>query len=412
VDDVVRAVKVARQRGLPIAVRSGGHSMAGFSTTDGGLLVDLSLMDSLSIDPDRRVATVEPGLTWGAYSERANSYGLATPAGDNATVGVGGLTLGGGIGWLARKHGMTIDHLLSAQVVTAEGQVLNVSETENPDLFWAIRGGGGNFGIVTRFEFGLVPVGKVVAGMLVLPAEPDVLVAFARAAAEAPDELTTISEVMKTPPIPFLSHDLYGKLNVLAAFCYAGDWEDMESVEKALEPLRSAGPVLGEMVAPMPYPGVFKFTEEGSVRGPYSVRSHFLPALDLDAAEAIVAGAQRGTSPESMVQIRVLGGALARIPDDATAFAHRNATIFVAAINPWLEATPEEEKQHVAWTESVWNDLKPKATGAYASFQGDEGNDCVNQAYPPPTYKRLARIKAQYDPDNLFHANCNIVPQR
>jgi hypothetical protein len=186
----------------------------------------------------------------------------------------------------------------------------------------------------------------------------------------------------------------------------------MASVEKALEPLRSAGPVLGEMVAPMPYPGVFKFTEEGSVRGTYSVRSHFLPALDLDAAEAIVAGAQRGTSPESMVQIRVLGGALARVPVEATAFAHRNATIFVAAINPWLEATPEEERQHVAWTESVWNDLKPKATGAYASFQGDEGNECVNQAYPPPTYKRLARIKAQYEPDNFFRANCNIVPQR
>jgi FAD/FMN-containing dehydrogenase len=299
---------------------------------------------------------------------------------------------------------------LSAEVVTAGGDVLRASETEHTDLFWALRGGGGNFGIVTQFEFRLVPVSNVTAGMFIYPAEPEVLVAFARAAAEAPDELTTISEVMKIPPIPFLPPNLYGKVHLMAAFCYAGDPGDTAAAEKALEPLRLAGPVLGQMVAPMPYPGVFKFTEEASVKGPYSVRNQFLRDLDMGSAEVIVDAARRGTSPESMVQIRVLGGALARVPEEATAFAHRDAGILVAAINPWREATAEEERQHVAWTESLWSALKPKAIGAYASFQGDEGDECSSQAYPQATYRRLAHIKTHYDPDNLFHANCNIVP--
>jgi FAD/FMN-containing dehydrogenase len=407
-DDVVRAVKAAAQYNLPIAVRSGGHSPAGFSTIDGGILIDLSLMKDMTIDLDRRVATAQPGLTWREYSTQATQYGLGTPAGDTATVGVGGLTLGGGIGWLVRKYGMTIDHMLSAEVVTAKGEVVTASETENPDLFWALRGGGGNFGIVTRFEFGLVPVGNVLGGMLVYPADPEVLTAVAKAAAEAPDELTVISMVMKTPPIPFLPPDLYGKLHYHVVVCYAGDQAEGA---KALEPLRSCGPVLGQMLAPMPYPGMFKFNEEAEAGFPCSMRSHFLDTMDVDAAAIIIEHAERCTSPFGMVQIRVLGGALARVANDATAFAHRNAGILVGIINPWEGGDAEQAKQHQAWTEELWKALKPKSDGAYVNFCGDDNSkEYANSTYPSATYERLASIKTRWDPDNLFCANCNILP--
>ena len=243
-----------------------------------------------------------------------------------ATVGVGGLTLGGGIGWLVRKYGMTIDHMLSAEVVTAKGEVVTASETENPDLFWALRGGGGELRHRDPLRVWPCTCGQCAGGMLVYPADPEVLNAVAKAAAEAPDELTIISMVMKTPPIPFLPPDLYGKLHYHVIVCYAGDPTEGA---KALEPLRSCGPVLGQMLAPMPYPGMFKFNEEAEAGFPCSMRSHFLDTMDVDAAATIIEHAERCTSPFGMVQIRVLGSALARVANDATAFAHRNAGILV-----------------------------------------------------------------------------------
>ena len=407
--DVAAALRFATSRGLPVAVRSGGHSVAGYSTIEGGVLIDLSLMKELTIDPQKRVATAGPGLTWGDFSGQAARYGLTTPAGDSASVGVGGLTTGGGIGWLARKYGMTIDHLRSAEVVTASGEIVTASPTEHPDLFWAIRGGGGNFGIVTRFEFNLVPVGEVLAGVLVFPAEPEILAAYTQVALEAPDELTTISDVMKVPPIPFLSSDLYGKLHFLVTFCYAGDPEEGR---RAIAPLASIGPVLGRMVAPMPYPGIYKFTEAGTVSSAAVVRNHFLNGLDEDEARAIIASGHEGTSPHSMVQIRALGGQMARVPVEATAFAHRDKPVLVVAINPWNPTPGEQTAVHTAWADQLWQKLSPRSAGSYVGFQGDEDKDgeLTQAVYPTATYSRLAQVKATYDPGNLFKANRNIAP--
>jgi len=410
-NDVAEAVCLAQREGLAIAVRSGGHSVAGYSTIEGGMLIDLSAMKGLTIDPEKRIAVAEPGLTWGEYTGQAARYGLATPAGDASSVGVGGLTLGGGIGWLARKYGMTIDHLISAQIVTAQGEIITASETEHSDLFWAIRGGGGNFGIATRFEFRLVPVGQILAGGFVYPAEPEILAAFTRVALEAPDELTIISEVMKTPPIPFLSPDLYGKVHFHIIVCYVGDPEEGERV---LAPFASIGPVLGRMIAPMPYPAIYNFTEEATVSHAASVRNHFLDNFDEEVARTILESMSEATSPMSMVQIRPLGGQMARVPADATAFAHRNSPVLVAAINPWDQAPGESSAPHIAWSERLWESLRSRSAGAYVGFQGDEkssGNPGEG-VYPFATYSRLAEIKAKYDPDNLFRANHNVTPSK
>lgn len=409
-EEVAEAVRLARREGLAIAVRSGGHSVAGHSTTEGGLLIDLSRMKGLTIDPEKRVAVAEPGLTWGEYSGQAARYGLATPAGDASSVGVGGLTLGGGIGWLARKYGMTIDHLVSAQVVTAQGEILTASEREHPDLFWAIRGGGGNFGIVTRFEFRLVPVPQILAGGFIYPAEPEIVAAYARVALEAPEELTTISNLMRTPPIPFLSPDLYGKVHFHIIFCYAGDPEEGQ---RAIAPLASLGPLLGQMVAPMPYPGIYGFTEEATVSHAASVRNHFLNGVDEEVASSLVESMKDATSPMSVVQIRPLGGQMARVAPEATAFAHRNRPVLVAGINPWDQAPGESSAPHIGWSERLWEQLRPHSAGAYVGFVGDEKStgDPGEGTYPAATYSRLAEVKAKYDPENLFRANHNITPR-
>ncbi|MDQ5823679.1 MAG: FAD-binding oxidoreductase [Chloroflexota bacterium] len=407
--DVVRAVRFATENNLPVGVRSGGHSASGLCVVDDGVVVDLSLMSDLSIDPERRIARVGPGLTWGEYTGRAAEYGLATPGGDSGTVGVGGLTLGGGIGWLARKYGMTIDHLLSAEVVTADGRVLTASETEHPDLFWAIRGGGGNFGIVTSFEFGLVPVGLILGGMLGFPADPALLTSYLRIAAEAPDELSTILMLMLAPPMPMIPAEYHGKPVVALSFCYAGDPQEGQ---KVIAPLLSMGTPIMQMVQPMPYPVLFQFSAEGATSRPASVRSHFLDDLDDATAAALVEHISRATSRQGILQFRVLGGALSRQPSDSTAFGHRDKPYMATIINAWMgaPADPSQVAEHRAWTEQAWHLLKPHSTGAYVNFLGDEPEEATKQAYPPNTYARLAQIKQRYDPTNLFKGNRNIPP--
>jgi FAD/FMN-containing dehydrogenase len=403
--DVARTVVFAREHDLDLAVRGGSHSLAGHSTTDGGIILDLSGMKGLHIDADRRLAWAQPGLTAGEYTAAAAAHGLATPFGDTGSVGIAGLTLGGGIGWLARKHGLTIDALVAVDIVTADGRLLTASADEHSDLFWAVRGGGGNFGVVTRFQFRLYPVDQILGGALFMPVTRDVLRSLVPIAAAAPEELTTISYLMAAPPAPFIPEEHHGKPTLAIMFVYAGD---PEAGAKAIEPFRQVAAPLGEMVAPMPYPGIYEFTKEGEEPGPYIVRSLFLDTLDDAAIDSIIDHTAAPSSPYAMTEIRVLGGAMGRVPATATAFAHRDATVMVALITPFED--PADAPVHEAWTAEYFETLRSGATGVYANFIADEDPGRVHDAYPALTYQRLTHVKRRYDPTNLFHLNQNIRP--
>jgi FAD/FMN-containing dehydrogenase len=403
--DVMQAVRFARTYELPLAVRSGGHSMAGHGSVEGGIVVDLSLMKGMSVDPERRVAWAQPGLTWGEYAERADAYGLGTPSGDTASVGLGGLTLGGGIGYLVRKYGLTVDSLLSAEVVTADGRLLTTSETEHPDLFWALRGGGGNFGVVTGFEYRLHPVGTIYGGAVIHEATTETLQAYVRVAAGAPEEVSTIAFVMPAPPLPFIPAEKVGSLVLIILTCYAGD---LATAPAAVAPLRAIGTPVADVLAPMPYPALYQLSAEGAASRPHSVRSGFMTGFDREAAELIMANVRGLRSPFGGVQLRVLGGAMARVPADATAFAHRDKPLLVTLLNSWID--PAEAARQTAWTEAFWRRLAPHTSGAYVNLLQDEGRSRIRDAYPSLTRQRLAAIKRRYDPTNLFRVNQNIRP--
>lgn len=408
--DVAQAVLVARDAGLPVAVRSGGHSLAGYGTVADGVVIDFSGFKEIAVDPRERVAQVQTGLTWGDYSRRAHEFGLATPAGDTASVGVGGLTLGGGIGWLVRKYGLTVDSLLSAEVVTADGRQLTASDESHPDLFWALRGGGGNFGVVTNLRFQLHPVETVFGGAVIYPTTVPALRGLVEVAAAAPDELTTITFIMPAPPLPFIPAENHGQPVVMILFCFAGEKADLETGQRALAPFRELGGQrpLAEMMGPVPYPDLYNFTAVGAISRPHALRAGFMRALDDVTIEAILAHALRPTSPMSVVQLRVLGGAMARVPADATAFSHRDKPIFLAMMNAWDDG--DDGNKHAAWVESLWRQIAPQTDGAYVNFLDEEGDDRVKAAYSPEAYARLVAVKRHYDPDNLFRRNANIRP--
>jgi FAD/FMN-containing dehydrogenase len=402
--DVSQVISIAREHGLELAVRSGGHSLAGHSTTDGGIVLDLGDMKALEIDPTQRTAWAQTGLTAGAYTSAANAYGLATGFGDTASVGIGGITLGGGIGYLVRKHGLTIDDLLAAEVVTADGHLLRVDADNHPELFWAIRGGGGNFGVATRFQYRLHPVDTILGGLLVLPATPEVIAGFLALADAAPEELSTIANVMPAPPLPFLPADHHGKLVMMATVAYAGD---LEAGERVVAPLRALATPLADLVKPMPYPQIYPPEEEGYQ--PTAVgHNMFTDTIDERVAGTILEYLQVSTAPLSVAQLRVLGGAMARVPAQATAFAHRTSRhmVHVAAVYQH----PEDAAEHRAWVDRFAAALQHGQARAYVNFVGDEGQARVHDAYPSPTWERLAAIKARYDPTNLFHHNQNIPP--
>ena len=402
--DVSQVVSLARETGLELAVRSGGHSLAGHSTTDGGIVLDLADMNALEIDPEQRTAWAQTGLTAGAYTTAAGAYGLATGFGDTGSVGIGGITLGGGIGYLVRKHGLTIDSLLAAELVTADGQLLHVDDQTHPELFWAIRGGGGNFGVATRFQFRLHEVSTIVGGMLVLPATPEVIAGFVAEAQAAPEELSTIANVMPAPPLPFVPAEQHGRLVIMATLAYAGD---VEAGQRAVAPFRALATPMADLVRPMPYPEIYPPEEEGY--HPTAVaHTMFVDAIDRDGSEAIVEHLQASTAPMRVAQLRVLGGAMARVPAEATAFAHR-------PVGSWCNVAavyqrPEEAEEHQAWVDRFAAALQDEDARAYVNFLGDEGQARIRQAYPGPTWERLAAIKARYDPTNLFHLNQNIPP--
>jgi len=401
-EDVARVVALARETGVELAVRNGGHSSAGHGTTDGGIVLDLSELRSLEIDPDRRIAWAGAGLTTGAYTAAAAEHGLATGFGDTGSVGLGGITLAGGIGYLVRKHGLAIDNLLAAEVVTADGEFVRADAEHHPDLFWALRGGGGNFGVVTRFAFRLHEVSTIVGGMLVLPATPELVLEFLDAAEAAPDELSTIASVMKAPPMPFLPAEIHGKHVILAMMAYAG-----EDGERALAPFRELATPLADMLQPMPYRALFP-DEGGDFRRYAAMRTMLTDHFDRDAAKVAVEQTREATAPMAAVQLRALGGAMARVPVDATAFAHRDRRFMVTVAAMYQD--PAQTEQLEAWVTGLAGELDPGDAGAYAGFLGDEGQERLRAAYPEATYTRLAAVKRQYDPDNVFRLNHNIEP--
>ena len=403
-DEVARVISLARESGLELAVRSGGHSTAGHSVTEGGIVLDLSDMQDLQINVDSKTAWAEAGLTAGKYTAAAAVHGLATGFGDTGSVGIGGLTLGGGVGYLVRKYGLTIDDLLAAEIVTAHGEVLRVDANSHPDLFWAIRGGGGNFGVVTRFQFRLHDVGEIYGGMLFLPATPDVVAGFIAEAENAPEELSTIANIMNAPPMPFLPKEFYGKLVVMAMLVYAGD---AESGERAIAPFRALATPIADMVKPMSYPEIYA-PEEGEYHPVAAGRTMFVDKIDRAVAEMILDRLQTSTASMAVAQLRVLGGAMSRVPVDATAFPHRNSRIMVNLAA--LYEKPEEKPIHEAWVSDFAEALQQSDRGAYVNFLGEDGAERIRAAYPGSTWDRLRQVKSRYDPTNLFRLNQNISP--
>jgi FAD/FMN-containing dehydrogenase len=364
-------------------------------------------MNVVEIDPDGRAAWAQTGVNAGDYTRATGERRLATGFGDTATVGLGGITLDGGMGFLVRKHGLTIDNVLAAEVVTADGELLNVDEHTHPDLFWALRGGGGNFGVVTKIRLRLHDIDKVVGGILVLPARADVITGLVAAADMAPEDLSVIAKVMKAPPLPFIPPEQHGKPVVMARMVYAGE---PAAGEKAVAPIRALATPLADMVRPIRYPEMYAGPE---APGPaFSVGTNLLlDELSAGGAEAILAHLRTATAAISAVEVRVLGGAMARVPDGATAFGHRRAKLMVniAAMDKRVEERAKQE--HKTWAAGLAAALSGGVTTpAYVGFIGEEGEDGVRRAYPPATLKRLAQVKRRYDPDNFFHLNLNIAP--
>ena len=402
--DVARVVSLARETGLELAVRSGGHSGAGHGVSDGGIVLDLADMRGLEIDAEGRTAWAETGVLTGEYAAAAANHGLATGFGDTGSVGIGGITLGGGVGLLVRKHGLTVDDLLAADVVTADGRLLRADAETHPDLFWAIRGGGGNFGVATRFEFRLHELDGIVGGMLILPATPDVITSFVVEAEIAPEQLSTIANVMPAPPLPLLPTEQHGRLVVMATLAYAGP---ADAGRRAIAPFRALAEPLADTVRPIPYPELFP-PEEDDYHPVAAMRTLFVDAVDEAAAETMVEHLHAATASMAVTQLRVLGGAMARVPADATAFAHRGRRVMVNVAAVY--GAREEAALHEAWVGDLADALGDGGAGAYVNFLGDEGEGRIREAYPGPTWDRLAAIKARYDPSNLFRLNQNVPP--
>jgi len=409
--DVIDAVKLARDEKLLLAVRSGGHSIAGNAVCEGGLLIDLSLMKSVRVDPASRTARVEPGATLADFDKEAQAFALAAPLGINSTTGVAGLTLGGGFGWTTRKFGLTIDNLISADVVTADAELVHASDEENQDLFWALRGGGGNFGVVTSFEFRLHPLGpEVLSGLVVHPLDEagELLSRFRHIAKEAPDELTTWVVMRKAPPLPFLPAEWHGKEVLIFAACYSGD---MKEGEKATKALRGLGRPIADVISPHPFTAWQAAFDPLLMPGARNYwKSHDFTDLP-DAAIKVILDAVRALpSPECEVFIAHVGGAMARVAPNATAWSNRNAHFIMNAHTRWRDKA--EDAACVAWARQLFEATAPFASGSvYVNFMPEDENDRVANAYGA-NYRRLAEVKRRYDPQNLFRMNQNIRPTK
>ena len=402
--DVARMIEFARESELALSVRSGGHSWSGACVNDGGIVIDLRDMRALTIDETGRTAWAETGLTAREYCAATHARGLTTGFGDTGSVGIGGLTLGGGVGYLSRKHGLTIDNLIAAEIVTANGKTLRADAETNPDLYWAIRGGGGNFGVATRFQFRLHEVGTVFGGVLILPATVDTIVSFVAAAQAAPDELSTIANVMPAPPMPFLPAEQVGKRVILAFMVYAGS---PEAGERAVAPFRGLAEPVADMLHPMPYPEIYP-PDDPDYHPIAASRTLFVDKFDRVVAETVLGHLAASDAKFQVTQIRVLGGAISRVAADATAYAHRARPI-MANVAALFDST-EEAAANVAWAETFRQALQNGVPAAYVNFMTGDWPARANDAYPAPTWERLTAIKARYDPTNLFRLNANVPP--
>ena len=413
VADVIAAVRFARQQGLTIAVRGGGHNVAGFSTCDDGIVIDLGPMKGVHVDPRAMTARAQAGLTWGEFDNETQAFGLATTGGLVSTTGLAGFTLGGGIGWLLRKHGLTIDNLLGIELVTADGELVNASATENPELFWGLRDGGGNFGIVTSFEFRLHPVGPLVLGgalFYTLDQAPDLVRQYREFVQSASDELTTLLAFLTAPPEPFMPAELVGKQLVAVALCYTGD---IERGQQAIAPLRSSVKPGVDVAGPIPYTILQKMFDASAPHGIRSYRTTaYLDELSDPIVETLLQSAQKlgDLAPFSAIHVHHSGGAVRRALGGETAFGRRDAQ-FVLNF-PACRMDPEQDAAHIAWVREGFDAVSRfSGAGAYLNFLGgDDGEDRVRAAYGEATYARLAALKREYDPENIFHLNQNIRP--
>lgn len=404
VSDVISSVNFARANNLLTAVRGGGHNVSGNAVCEGGIMIDLSPMKGMRVEPTRRIARAEPGLTWGEFDRETQTFGLATPGGQISTTGIAGVTLGGGWGWLSRKHGLASDNLRSVDIVTADGQFRTASETENPDLFWGVRGGGGNFGVVTSFQYQLHPVSQLLAGMVIHPLEKakEVLKFYREFTSEMPDNLACHAALMSAPD---------GTPVAALVACYNGP---IEHGERVLRPLRQFGPPFMDQIGPMPYTEVQKMID-----GPYPPglqdywKSNFMREINDEAIDVMVAHCANRPSPMCHGLIEgILGGAVSRRGQEETAFNHRDVVYSFLSLG--VTPAPAEAEKCVRWARDFWEAMQPFTTeGVYVNYldqEVHEGADRVRAAYGPQKYERLVALKNKYDPKNLFRLNQNIKP--
>ncbi|NOT32849.1 MAG: FAD-binding oxidoreductase [Candidatus Eisenbacteria bacterium] len=408
--DVIQAVNFAREHSLRLAVRGGGHNIAGNAVCEGGLMIDLTPMKSVRVDPVARTARVEPGVTLGEFDRETQAFGLATPVGINSTTGIAGLTLGGGFGWLSRKYGLTIDNLLSVDLVTARGELVHASEKDNPELFWAVRGGGGNFGVVTSFEFKLHQVGpQVLSGLIVHPFAnaKELLQAYRKIVASAPDELTCWAVMRKAPPLPFLPAEVHGTEVLVFALCFCGD---PEAGRKAIAPLQALGKPIADVVGLNPLAGwqtAFDPLLTPGVRNYW--KSHDFRELSDAALEVVLGAIRRLPSPDCEVFIGHLDGAVNRVPVTATAYPHRDVAFVLNVHTRWNERAQDDAC--IAWARELFDQMTPHATGGvYVNFMPEDEAARVKTGAYGPNFEKLARVKAKFDPSNLFRGNQNIAP--
>jgi FAD/FMN-containing dehydrogenase len=408
VADVLKAVEFARSEGLPLAVRGGGHSIPGFSTVDDGLVLDLSEMNAVRVDPDRRTVVAQAGCLWSDVDAEAQAFGLAVTGGLVSATGIAGFTLGGGIGWLVRRCGLTCDNLVAADIVTADGQYLHVSEDEHPELLWALRGGGGNFGVVTSFELRMHEVGPTVfAGLVFYRGEEAdrVLRGFRAAAASAPDELSMAVNLTTAPPLPFLPEEVHGKPIIAVLGVWSGHPEDGDA---ATRPFRELAPAVTDLFGPMPYIGMQTLLDPLYPRGMWNYfRSAFFSDLDDATTGALISAYSTVPNGVSEMHIHHLGGAMGRVPADATAFGTRDRDFILNVVA--RSQGGDGFDTVVEWARMATAGLGPDAA-AYVNFTGEASEDRVRASYPAATYQRLVAVKDRYDPTNMFHLNQNIPP--
>jgi FAD/FMN-containing dehydrogenase len=410
-DDVVAAIRFAREHDLLVSVRGGGHAVAGHAVCDGGLMIDLSLMKAITVDPAARTARAAGGLLWREFDVATQPYGLATTGGIVSHTGIGGLTLGGGLGHLMRKHGLTVDNLLAVDLVTADGEQMRVDAETEPDLFWGLRGGGGNFGIATSFEYRLHPVGPLVlAGPIFWPLDQGREVfRFLRAfTPEAPPELGITFAAFPAPPMPILPAAAYGKPAVALIPVWAGD---LAEGEKVIAPLRAIGTPLAELVRPMPYLALQSMLDGGAPHGRhYYWKAHRVPRLSDEVIDVILECVETITSPFSQVAGWAVGGAVSAVDPATTAVGDRDPGFEVNIAAAWPPSGPDS-RRHVAWVREGWERMRPYAAGVYANFLSDEGTEGVESAYGA-RLQRLTALKDRYDPENVFRLNANILPSQ